>query len=239
MDPFALQQLVWASLSPLSSPSVLRGLHGLDSVPEVHPLCRSLVSTCLSFRGTYSALPGFCALVSALRAGPCVTGLVWNCFGSLCLPSASWVLCVLILPHLHSFAGVIWSFSCPRRVVCATQVCMPPLYQHPSPSLCDSCLPCHTRLPGPALCAARVVRAGWVCLLRYTQLGLYATPRGGLGSSVSPGGCFVEVVPYLDEFFMYLGGGWRSPHCNSSAIFFHLLWSCDFFILYYANMFSH
>jgi len=46
-----------------------------------------------------------------------------------------------------------------------------------------------------------------------------------------PRGCFVGVVPYLDEFLMYLGGGWQSPHRNSSAIFFHLPRSCDFYPL--------
>jgi len=31
---------------------------------------------------------------------------------------------------------------------------------------------------------------------------------------LSPRGCFVGVVLYLDEFLMYLWGGWRSPCLN-------------------------
>ena len=225
---------MWASLSPLSSPSVLRDLCAFDPVPEVHPLCRSLVCTCLGFQGTHSASPGLCALVSALRAGPSVTGLVWNCFGSLCLPSASWALCALVSSHcLHSLSRGLFVLSAVPGGLCVLPkfVCLPSVGTPVPPFVPAVCLPCHTQLPGLALCAAKVVCTGWVCLLCQTQLGLYARYLEAWGLLLSCRGCFVGVVPYLDEFLMYLGGGWQSPHRNSSAIFFHLPRSCDFYPL--------
>ena len=167
MDPFALQRLVWASLSPLSSPCVLRGLCALDSVPEVHPLRRSLVCACLGFQDTHSASPGLCPLVSALRAGPGVTGLVWNCFGSRCLPYASWGLCALVSFHcLHSLLRGLFVLSAVPGGLCVLpkSVCLPSIGTPVPPFVPAVCLASDTRLPGLALCAARVVRTGWVCL---------------------------------------------------------------------------
>ena len=108
-----------------------------------------LVCTCLSSRGPPSASRGLYTSLSS--RGP---------------PSVSRCLCCFILLPAISFTGVICSFGCVRRAVCAAQVCLPPLYQNPSPALSSAV--CHTRLPGPALCATRVVHAGWVCMLPHS-----------------------------------------------------------------------
>ena len=83
-------------------------LCALDSVPEVHPLCRRLVCADLGSR-------------RALR----VAGLLWPCFGSLCLPSVLRGLCALASPH--SVAEVIcFSFSCAGRAVLLPKfACLP------------------------------------------------------------------------------------------------------------------
>ena len=54
----------------------------------------------------------------------------------------------------------------------------------------------------------------FLCLLplSYLNLGSLTCPPGSLGLLLLSRGCFVGVVPYLDEFFTYLGGGWWSPH---------------------------
>lgn len=136
----------------------------------------------------------------------CVTGLVCTCFGSPGLP-----LCFLVCTCLSSHActllrglcalvssqplaffvmSVMCSFGLPGGL-CALPVCIPPVYWCLVP-LCAGCvcLLCHTRPPGPALCASGVVRTGWVCRWHHTQLpgpalcaaravcwlGLYAAP---------------------------------------------------------------
>ena len=43
-------------------------------------------------------------------------------------------------------------------------------------------------------------------LLSYLILGSLTCLPGSLGLLLLPRGCFVGVVPYLDEFLMYLGG---------------------------------
>jgi len=37
-------------------------------------------------------------------------------------------------------------------------------------------------------------------------------PPEAWGLLLATRGCFVGVAPYLDEFLLYLWGGWRSPH---------------------------
>jgi len=112
---------------------------------------------------------------------PCTAGrnLLGRCLcGSFCVavtcvgflqplssPPASRGLCALCfisLPALPVTGVICSSLGCARRAVCAAQVFQPPLYWHPSPAL-ESAV-CHTQLPGPALCAVRVVHAGWVCM---------------------------------------------------------------------------
>ena len=51
--------------------------------------------------------------------------------------------------------------------------------------------------------------------LSYLIPGSLACPLEAWGLLLWSEVCFVRVVPYLDEFFMYLWGGWWSPHLNS------------------------
>ena len=145
----------------------------------------------------------------------CVMGLVCTCFGSPGLPFAS--LCALILAPMHALCVVGFMCTCfisPPCPLCHKcyvffQLCqegcvhcpfvfllsigaLVPLCTGALVPLCAGCvcLPCHTRPPGPALCASRVVRTVWVCLRCHTQLpgpalcaaravrwlGLYAAP---------------------------------------------------------------
>ena len=132
----------------------------------------------------------------------CVAGLACTCFSSPSWPQchgASVELfrlpvptlrvmgfmctCLVSLPALFA-AGVICSFSCPRRVVCTAQVCMPPLFRHPSPSLCASCLSAlsHTATWVCPLCCKGCVH--WLGLSAVSNLaGFICAPPGGLGSS--------------------------------------------------------
>ena len=156
MDPSASRATCVGFPQPLSSPSVSRDSCALDSVPEVHPLCRRLVSTGGGVPGTPSASRGLGALVSAPRAGLCVAGLVWTCVGSLCPPSVLRGICALASPHC----------------LCAAQVCMPPLYDTPVPHFAPAVFVCPVTLGhlGPAsvlqgLCAL----AGFVCHCRFPE----------------------------------------------------------------------
>ena len=96
---------------------------------------------------------GLCALVSAprvhtLRHGACVH-LFQLPVPAFCVSEFT-CICFVLLPALFVQGFIFSSFRCAGRVVCAAQVCMPPLFQHPSPALCTGCV-C---LPGPTLCVA-------------------------------------------------------------------------------------
>ena len=74
-----------------------------------------IAATCVGFPQPpklTSVSRALCALVSAPRAGLCIVGLVWTCFSSLCLPSASWSLCAFVSSHcLHSLSrGLFFLF---------------------------------------------------------------------------------------------------------------------------------
>lgn len=71
--------------------------------------------------------------------------------------------CLVSLLTLFVMGAICSSFACARRDVCAAQVYMPPPVGTPVPPFAPAVCRRHTRLPGPALCAARVVCAGWVC----------------------------------------------------------------------------
>ena len=71
--------------------------------------------------------------------------------------------CLVSLLTLFVVGVICSSFGCARRDVRAAQVYMPPLSAPQSHPLRRLFVGRHTRLPGPALCAARVVCAGWVC----------------------------------------------------------------------------
>ena len=151
VDSSASEWLAWASLGPLSSPSVPRGSCTLVSVPEVRPLFWGscpLASApwahppCLGVPAHLFRLPpslctgGLCALALApqacsllpwlVRAAPAPArplhwGLVWTCFCSLCLPSAPG-LCALILCHcLHSLSWELFVLWAVPGVLCGNK----------------------------------------------------------------------------------------------------------------------
>ena len=88
--------LMFASLSPAKFILCVAGLCALVSAPRP-ALC----------------FAGLCALVSAPPAGLCVAGLVWTCFGSLRLPSATQGLCACFfsLPALFVAGGYLFFFQ--------------------------------------------------------------------------------------------------------------------------------
>ena len=51
----------------------------------------------------------------------------------------------------------------------------------------------------------------WLPPLCYLISGSLPVLLEAWGLLLSPRGCFVGAVPHLDEFLMYLGGGWWSP----------------------------
>ena len=107
------------------------------------------------------------------RPGLCVSGPV-------ALVSPPWArplrlvaygTCFLSPPALFLAELMCLSSRCAARVVCAAQVCTPPLSLHPGPALCTRvvrapgvCVLHLTQLPGPALCVEGVVCAGYVCI---------------------------------------------------------------------------
>ena len=101
------------------------------------------------------------------RCGLCVAGLVWTCLGCLCSPSALGGLCAVVSIHcLHSFSQGLFVLSAVPGGLCVLpkSVCLPSIGTPVPPFVPAVCLASDTRLPGLALCAARVVRTGWVCL---------------------------------------------------------------------------
>ena len=105
---------MWASLSPLSSPSVSRGLCALVFTLQAHPLC-------------YRA----CVHLSWLM-GPalCIEGFVCTCFGSPAHP-----LCHRACVSFFWLPGPTFSAT---RVVCTVEVCTPLHSRHPGPALCGA-----------------------------------------------------------------------------------------------------
>ena len=142
------RRLVWVSLSPLSSASVSRTCVHLTQFPR-STLC----------------VVGLCALISAPGRALRVAGLLWPCFGSLCLPSVLRGLCALASPH--SVAEVIcFSFSCAGRAVCPAQVCMPPFYDTPGPQFASAVFVCPVtlgHLGQPSVLQGLCALAGFVC----------------------------------------------------------------------------
>ena len=251
----------------------------------------------------------------------CVAGFMCTCFVSL--------------PPLFVAGAISSSFGREGCVNCTSLYAFP-LWAPQSLTLRQLCLLHHSWLPGPAICAARVECAGWVCMLYHSQFPKHAVwghspwAVNGLKSaafsvccppspcfawfsetlqlhfgsacegvslcmgappvsrlppslgaqapaqnfnvfslfmslssllphfrevSLSPleawvfccclhTVCFVGVVPFLDEFFIYLWGGWRSPHLTplpsssvSSSFLFIFNWRVA--ALHYSVGFCH
>ena len=144
---------------PPSSPSVSRAVCTWLSFLEAHFLCHGLVCTCLSFPGSHFASQGLCALVSAL-----LNCLLWH---GVYVHLFHFTACTLCHGGYFPFFQL-----CRKRVVCAAQICMPPLYWHPSPALCTCCI---CWLPGSALCAAL---ARFVFPVTLSYLGLPSVLQG-------------------------------------------------------------
>ena len=101
---------MWASLSPLSSPSVSQGCVHLTLSSPRSTLSRGLVCTCLIFAGAHSASSwGSCALVSS----QCLHSLSW---GLLVLLAVSQKSCVRY-PSLYA-SPLSEPQSCPLRGLC-------------------------------------------------------------------------------------------------------------------------
>ena len=137
-----LQRLVWASLSPLSSPSVSLG-------PSMSRACMHLSQ----LPHLTSASRGSCGLVSAPQLPVptlSITGFICTCFHSLPAFFVSGIIC--------SF------FSCTRRFVCTT-LCMLHLYRNPSIALCTGCVCCSTLgyLGPPSVLQGLCTMAEFVC----------------------------------------------------------------------------
>ena len=151
----------------LSSPKLgVADLCALDSVPEVHPLCRRLVCTDLGFPGVHSASRGGRALVSAPRlasaSGLCVAGLLWTYFGSvpaLCI-ARFMCTCFTLLPALI-VAGVICSSFVVLEGLGALPkfACLPSMTPQ-SHTLCRLCLsvPSHSATWARPLCCKGCVQ---------------------------------------------------------------------------------
>ena len=176
--PCVSWRLVWASLSPLSSPSISQGLCTLFSVLQAHPLCQGACMhlsplprhalfflgfffTCLSFPSSSSVLWGLCALVSA----PLV-----------CLQLCR--VCVHFCPlHVSALrvAGFVFTFVRVPALHVAGFVC--PCFVSPVCPLCCGIYVFLFRVPWPALCATRVVCTAQVRMP--LSLSLFA-PRASL-----------------------------------------------------------
>ena len=98
--PSVSWKLVWASLSPLSSPSMLRGLCALLSSHQACPLCSSACVHLSWPPGPAICVPGLCALVLAPQACP------------LCCRA-----CVFFF-WLPGLASVPWGLCAQERFVC-------------------------------------------------------------------------------------------------------------------------
>ena len=114
--PSVSWKLVWASLSPLGSPSTLRGLCAFLSSHQVCPLCGSACVHLSWLPGPAVCVAGLCALVLAPWAYCLCCRLVCTCLGSPGLPSVLQGLCVLLLAP--------WAALCAMRLVCTGEVCM-------------------------------------------------------------------------------------------------------------------
>ena len=150
-----------------------------------------VMATCVGFPRPPKltlCIAGLCAFDSqSPRSTLCITGLVWTCFGFPCWPSASRGLCAFVSSNcLHCLSRGLFVLSAVQGGLCVLPrfvhlpsigTPVPPfalpvfVCRLPGPALCAArvvragwgCLPHHTRLPGPALCAARIVCADWVC----------------------------------------------------------------------------
>ena len=71
------------------------------------------------------------------------------------------------LPALFVAGGYLFFFGLCGRAACTAQVGRPPLCGHPRLPFAPDVFV--RRLPGPALSAARVVCARWVCLQRHSR----------------------------------------------------------------------
>ena len=149
-----------SAASPLPAPWILAGASVPISALRCWPkLARQVLAWVLSRRGdscglrSPSASWGQCGLVSAPRAGSLHRGVMCTSFVSL--------------PALFVAGGYLFFFGLCGRAACTAQVGKPPLCGHPRLPFAPAVFV--RRLPGPALSAARVVCARWVCLQRHSR----------------------------------------------------------------------
>ena len=141
---------------------------GFPQPPEFTLYVTGLVCPCLGSQGLPSSARGLCALVSVPKARPLCRGAFVHLFHLTGLPTLS--------------QGQVFSFLLPRpasvpRGLCALPkfVCLPSqgtrlaLWAVSVVCAPGVCMPRHTRLAGPALCATWVVCTRGVCMLPHSR----------------------------------------------------------------------
>ena len=182
--PSALQRLVWASLSPLNSPSVSWGLFTLVLAPQALPL---------SHRASVhlSQLPG---------PSLCIMGLVCTCLGSpdpASMPRGLCACCISLPAYPvcrrggggagkgagggEGRAGMFFFHLpvltlCTLRFVCTAEVCMPWLsWAHP---LCHEGCVCWSGLYAVRLLAPRALQSAAGASVGFSQFPKPAVSSG-------------------------------------------------------------
>ena len=131
---------------------------GFSEPSELFLYIAALVCTCLRSLSPPSIAQGLCALVLAPQAHLLCCGACVHLFQLTGLSAMPWGLCALLLAP--------WAHLCALRFMCATEVCMPLLSQHPGPALCAVGLlwaslwfPEHAVWVGTHLCALYGLRS--------------------------------------------------------------------------------
>ena len=177
---------------------------GLPTVPlrvvYAGEVCMFPLSICFCTPGLLFALQGFCGLLWLPRACPLVGTTVMSSlsaekFRFLCLLSSKSRLC----PVFQDSSAPLWVRLWGSFPVQGTL----PASGFPTSLGTSSHLEVLYLFP--------------FCLypLSYLIPGSLACPLEAWGLLLWSRGCFVRVVPYLDEFFMYSWGGWWYPHLTS------------------------
>ena len=205
--PSVLQRLVWPSFSPLSSPCMSWGL-----CFSFGSLARPLgCAVCVCWRGLYAA---------PLSWHP------WPTFCTMGLPCASLGSLSPLSAHGHSPWGFYGLRSSAFSVFCPLGLCFVQFSEIPQLSLgpnYQGTSQCKGTLPASWLPASLQDRSShlevlhlfpfYVSILSPTSFQeVSPAPLESWGLLLSPRGCLVGVVPYLNEFLMYLWGGWQPPH---------------------------
>ena len=133
-----------------------------------------IADTCIGFPQPpkLTLCHGACVhLTQCPRSTLCVAGLVCPCFSSPGWPlrCGASVDLFRLTAYILGRRGFLSFWLCREGCVRCPSLYASPLRAPLSRPLRRLCLPHHTRLPGPALCTARVVCAGWACMPRHSR----------------------------------------------------------------------